>query len=102
MAKGGARPGAGNPGYGKLLFLKTKVEELSPLWFEQVEKMMKSKNIGDKKFALAELNKLQVKMIPQQVGGIDDKPIKLQWQLSQSPMPQGAGPTPSTTQSSAG
>lgn len=88
MAKGGVRPGAGNPGYGKLLFLKTKVEELSPTWFVEIEKMMKSKNPANKRFALSELNKLQVKMIPQQLGGIDDEPIKVEWlQLPSNTIP---------------
>jgi hypothetical protein len=90
MAKGGARAGAGNPGYGKLLFLKTKVEELSPLWFQIAEKMLKGKNAADRRFIMAELNKLQAKMIPQQLTGLDDGPIVLSWKSKSTTNP-GSG-----------
>src|SRR5688572_14794285 len=77
--KGGARPGAGNPGYGKLQFLRRKVEELSPLWFKEIEAMLKSKTDMDaKKFALTELNKLQLKMIPQEITGPEGGPLNVQ------------------------
>jgi hypothetical protein len=81
MAKGGARPGAGNPGYGKMEFIRQKVTEFSPLWWEQWSKMMKSKAKGDVKFAMDQFNRLQTKMIPQEVGGVGGEAIKIEWSL---------------------
>lgn len=59
----------GNPGYGNLEFVKLKVNEYSELWWKQWKLMMNSNKIDSKKFAMAEFNKLQIKMIPQKLEG---------------------------------
>lgn len=43
MPRGGKRQGAGNPGYGKLQFVKKKVEEHTELWWKEWKSMMESK-----------------------------------------------------------
>jgi hypothetical protein len=40
MPKGGARPGAGNPGYGKQIAVREGVERLTPRWFAMIEEML--------------------------------------------------------------
>lgn len=67
MARGGARPGSGNPGYGKMNAILKGVNKLTPLWFSKIEGMMKGSDKNDQKFAISELSKLMGKMIPQQV-----------------------------------
>ena len=63
---GGARTGAGSPGYGKLEFIKRKVTQHSELWWQEWEIMMQGA-WEQKKEAMREFNKLQAKMIPQDV-----------------------------------
>jgi hypothetical protein len=60
----------GNPGRGKLAFVRQKVTEHSELWWSEWETMMKGER-DDKHLAMKEFNKLQTKMIPQDmdVGG---------------------------------
>jgi hypothetical protein len=43
MPKGGKRPGAGNPGYGKQIAVREGVERLTPRWFAMVEEMLNAK-----------------------------------------------------------
>ena len=43
MSKGGKRPGAGNPGYGKQIAVREGVERLTPRWFEMIEEMLDAK-----------------------------------------------------------
>ncbi len=43
MPKGGARPGAGNPGYGKQIAVREGVERLTPRWFAMIEEMLNEK-----------------------------------------------------------
>jgi hypothetical protein len=57
----------GNPGYGKMAFLRLKVEQHSELWWTKWEDLIKSKNWPEQQFAMAEFNKLQAKMIPQDI-----------------------------------
>ena len=101
-SKGGARPGAGNPGYGKMEFIRQKVTEFSPLWWVEWEKMMKGKGKADKRFAMDQFNKLQIKMIPQELGGPGGGPIPVQWMSSQSPTPPESGQIGFTVQLSDG
>jgi hypothetical protein len=70
--RGGKRAGAGNKGYAKMEYIKTKVAEYSDMWWEKWEKLMKSKRPDDWKFAMSEFNKLQTKMIPQVVAGDEE------------------------------
>lgn len=80
--RGGARPGAGNPGYGKLKFLKDKVEQHSPKWWTLWEQMVDSGLPEDKRFAMGEFNKLQIKMIPQDVDFVGDIVVKIAKQVA--------------------
>lgn len=43
MPKGGRRPGAGNPGYGKQIAVREGVERLTPRWFSMIEEMLDAK-----------------------------------------------------------
>lgn len=64
---GGKRDGAGNPGYGQLVFISNKVKKYSETWWTQIGAMMESDKLEAKKFALMEFNKIQVKLIPQDI-----------------------------------
>jgi hypothetical protein len=97
---GGARKGAGNPGFGKVFLLKENVEKFSPIFWDELNKMVKTEYVmpkfvqdfindlkktkriyeakqliemyskiatDNKRFALSEFNKIQVKMIPQDI-----------------------------------
>lgn len=67
----------GSPGYGKLEFIKDKVIKHSVSWWKKWESMMKSKDMQDVKFAMTEFNKLQTKMIPQDLTSDGEKIIPL-------------------------
>jgi|ERR1035437_5349481 hypothetical protein len=43
MARGGKRPGQGNPGYKKIEAIEEGVRKLTPRWFAEVEGMLDSK-----------------------------------------------------------
>lgn len=62
--RGGKRPGAGNPGYGRVSQILKNVEKHMPLWWEEWEKMFHSGLWEERKCAIQEFNKLQVKVIP--------------------------------------
>lgn len=66
----------GNPGYGKLKNLKDNVDKFSPLFWEGLNDMMKGDKT-DKKWAMQEFNKIQLRMIPQDItsGGNELQPI---------------------------
>ena len=87
----------GNPGYGKSEMIRENVDKFSPVFWQLMERMSKSKSKEDQRFFIQEFNKLQVRMIPQQLGGIGDEPIKVEWLQSQSPTSPAAGPNNSTT-----
>jgi hypothetical protein len=57
----------GNPGYGKQNFIKSNVKKHQEEWWTQIVAMMKGDDKIDRKFALVEFNKLQLKMCPQNV-----------------------------------
>jgi len=71
----------GSPGYGKLSFIKNKVEKHSKDWWEEWEKMMKNtdKDTTNKRFAMTEFNKLQIKLMPTVLSGDDENPLILQF-----------------------
>jgi hypothetical protein len=87
MPKGGKRPGAGNPGYGKQIAVREGVERLTPRWFELIEAMLNSPYPEDRspelvrlihedrKFALGELAKLMGKLIPVELTGKGGKDL---------------------------
>lgn len=72
---GGKREGAGNIGYGKLSFIMKNAKKVLPTWWTEIAKMMKGKDPTDKRFAMAELNKIQVKMIPQTLANDPNNPL---------------------------
>jgi hypothetical protein len=86
----------GNQGYGKTELIKGNVDKFSPLFWQLMEKYAKSKVKEDQKFFMQEFNKIQTKMIVQQVSGPDNGPIPVQWMSSPSPTPQEIGPQSST------
>lgn len=55
--------------------IRAKVSANQVIWWNQIEKMMQSKNPGERKFALSEFNKLQVKAMPQTLAGDKDNPL---------------------------
>jgi len=67
--------GRGNPGYGKMEFIRTNVEKFSPKFWELMEIYANSRNIEQEKIFIVEFNKIQAKMIPQLVGGDSENPI---------------------------
>lgn len=87
----------GNPGYGKMKNLEANMDKFEPLFWQLMEKMGKSKFKDDQRFFIQEFNKLQTKMIPQQLGGIGDEPIKVEWLQSPSHTSPAAGQNNSMT-----
>lgn len=69
----------GNPGYGRLSFIADNANRVLPKWWTEIEKMLKGKNKELKKFALQELNKIQVKMIPQDINGDLNGNFTIKW-----------------------
>lgn len=57
----------GNPGYGKMQNIRDQVDKFSPLFWSLMEEMAISNRKEDKKFFIQEFNKIQTKMIPQDV-----------------------------------
>lgn len=66
---GGARSNSGSKGYGRMLFIQKNIEKYGGLWWDEIGKMMEGESKEDKKFALAEFNKIQIKVIPQEQTG---------------------------------
>src|SRR5690242_11927818 len=95
MAKGGARPGAGNPGIGKMKQLKDNMDKYEPLFWQLMERFGHSRSKEDQRFFVQEFNKLQAKLIPQQLSGEGGGPVQVQW-LSQSLTSPVSGQNPST------
>src|SRR5689334_12923113 len=67
---------AGRPPIWDTRKVATKVSEIQSVWWTQIEQMMNSRNPGERKFALAEFNKLQVKAMPQALTGEDGEPFQ--------------------------
>lgn len=61
MAKVGA------PGYGKMAQITANVDKFSPLFWQLMEEFGTSSRKDDKKFFIQEFNKIQSKMIPQDI-----------------------------------
>lgn len=79
MAKPGRKSNAGRKGLGKEHFVKDQMDKFSPIWWKIILEMLQSDSREDRRFALAELNKLQIKTLPNQLSGLDDKPIEIRW-----------------------
>ena len=54
----------GNPGYGYFSNIKSNLEKAAPRWWEEIMLALNGQDKDMKKFAMSELNKLQVKVIP--------------------------------------
>jgi hypothetical protein len=65
---GGARPGAGPKGYGKMKFIEEQFDIYAPVFWKKLGEGLER---GDQ-WALSEFNKIQVKMIPQKLSGDPD------------------------------
>jgi hypothetical protein len=68
----------GNPGYGKMENIRQNVDKFSPVFWQLMEEFAQSKSKDDKRFFITEFNKIQTKMVPTEVGGIDGEPIHIQ------------------------
>lgn len=55
--------------------IRQNVDKFSPVFWQLMEDLSKSKKAEDKRLFITEFNKLQVKMIPQTVQGDEDNPI---------------------------
>jgi len=71
--KGTKGNNGGNPGYGQMVFIRNKVKKYCPQWWKEWDKMIKAKDKDLKKFAMQEFNKLQVKMVPQDITSAGEK-----------------------------
>jgi hypothetical protein len=69
----------GNPGYGKMENIRQNVDKFSPVFWDLMGKFAKSKSKDDQRFFIQEFNKIQTKMIPQQLTGANDGPVQVQW-----------------------
>lgn len=77
MPKGGARENAGRPAIWDTEHIRAKVSAVQSIWWRQIEKMLVSRNSGERKFALSEINKLQIKAMPSQVTGEGGGPVQI-------------------------
>ena len=69
MPKGGVRPNSGRKPIWDTEKIRKEVSRLQRVWWTQIEEMMESANDGERKFALTEFNKLQIKAMPQAITG---------------------------------
>ena len=65
--KGTKNNKGGGLSYPKLKTITENVDKFSPLFWQKLNAMIKSKDKTDVRFALSEFNKIQCKMIPQDV-----------------------------------
>ena len=70
----------GNPGYGKMQNIRDQVDKFSPLFWQLMEEMATSNRKEDKKFFIQEFNKIQTKMIPQDVNADLQGDLTIKWQ----------------------
>lgn len=61
----GNKGGSGAPGFGKMNKVLENVKTYMPDWWKNWELLMNGEDKTDKKYAMTEFNKLQVKMMPQ-------------------------------------
>lgn len=70
----------GSKGYGQLEFIRVNANKALPEWWKEILKMLKGKDKELKKFAMAELNKIQIKMIPQDFKGDLSGNFTIKWE----------------------
>ena len=69
----------GNPGRGANTFVKEQLDKFAPAWWDILLAMLEGESKEDRRFAMAELNKLQIKTMPSEVSGLDGAPIEIKW-----------------------
>jgi hypothetical protein len=55
--------------------IRLNVDRFMPKFWKLMEEFANSKSKDDKKFFIQEFNKIQTRMIPTEVGGINGEPI---------------------------
>ena len=68
----------GNQGYGKTEVIRQNFDKFSPVFWQLMGEMAKSKNRDDRRLFIQEFNKIQTKMIPQELTGEGGGDIKVQ------------------------
>jgi len=74
--KGKANKG-GSKGYAMLEMVKKNLNKYQQKWWDYLGIMMKNDDKELKKFAMAEYNKLQIKLLPTILGGDNDNPLSI-------------------------
>ena len=69
----------GNPGFGALKLIRNNVKKHCPKWWDAWKKDMKSEKFEQRRVAMQEFNKLQVKLMPTVMANDDDSPLILQF-----------------------
>ena len=77
IGNGGNKEADGCKGRGSHTFTEKMMKENTPEWWAQMKKLMKAKDFARRKFALAEINKLQIKRIPTSLGAEDNSDISI-------------------------
>jgi hypothetical protein len=99
--RGGRRPNSGR----KKMFdqdeVLDRVRRVQGKWWTLVEQFLDSRNKKDRMFAISEINKLQVKLLPTALTGGNGGPVQLIWKSSSITPPDG-GPNNSTPPQAAG
>jgi hypothetical protein len=78
MPRGGKRANSGRKPIWDVDQIRKAVKEHTETWWTEIGKMMTSADPGEKRFALSEFNKLQVKALPQAITGEGGGPIQVQ------------------------
>ena len=85
MARGGKRENAGRKPIWDVNRIRLEIKRHTATWWEQIGQMMTSQDPGERKFALSEFNKLQVKALPQELSGPDGEGLPFAIVIKQHP-----------------
>ena len=78
MPRGGRRDNSGRKPIWDVEQIRKAIKAHTATWWTEIAQMMTSADPGEKRFALSEFNKLQVKALPQQLTGEGGGPIQIQ------------------------
>ena len=53
------------------------LKDISPAWWDEIKIFLNSKNVNDRKFAITEINKIQLKAMPNQLTADDNIAISV-------------------------
>ena len=67
----------GRKSFTEELQIKERYSALTPKFFRVLEKFLNSKYKGDQKWAIEQLNKAYIRMIPQQITGEGGNPLEI-------------------------